>query len=241
MGAVNSTSLVVNPPHSPQLVSDTDSLNHGDVIFRPLEGVYGRLFNHFGIYIGEKDVIHFTCDPNGAGLVERVDYETFAQGKRVHIEIDFSPNNSKKRPGRRIAQSALNIYYNLDGTKSDWETYNNRTQNCEHFTSFCATGLKYSKQTKKYSPSSRDPGSFSSSSSSSETSLFSVSPMIPSSNRSPNSISSNNGPSSFPLSNMGPSSFSSLDGARNSYSSSNMGSAMIKILANSYSLSRTQQ
>ena len=206
---------------SPQLVSDIGSLNSGDVIFRPLEGVPGMIgFKHFGVYIGERDVIHFTRDvTNGAGLIERVDYEIFALGRTVHIERDFSPNNSKKRFERKVTESALILYYNLNGKKSDWEIYNTDTQNCEHFTTFCATGIKYSKQTNRSSPPSGGPGSFSSSSSSSESGLVSLA-----SNGNLSSLPSSSWiPSSFSSSNMGVDSFFSSNGGHGSYSSTNRG------------------
>ena len=222
MGGANSTSSSVDPSNlSPQLVSDVGSLNSGDVIFRPLEGVPGIIgFNHFGVYIGERDVIHFICDvTNGAGLIEKVDYEIFAQGGTVHIERDFSPNNSEKRPRRRIAQSALNLYYNLNGMKSDWEIYIIQTRNCEHFTTFCATGIKYSKQTRRSSPPSGGPGSFSSSSSSSESGLVSLA-----SNGNLSSLPSSSWiTSSFSSSNMGVDSFFSSNGGHGSYSLTHRG------------------
>ena len=113
----------------------------GDIIYRPLPGVVGFAnYCHYGVYVGRNEVIHFT-EYKRKGKLEKVSLEDFADEREVDIQRDFSyPRRSK----RDTAMKALEIY-NLE--EDGWTTYNAMSKNCEHFANYCATSVKYSKQT----------------------------------------------------------------------------------------------
>ena len=40
------------------------------MIYRPLEGVNGCVWDHYGVYISDDEIIDFTQDVDGSGLRE---------------------------------------------------------------------------------------------------------------------------------------------------------------------------
>ena len=133
--------------HNIHLENGLADLEAGDIIYRPLSGVVGFAnYCHYGVYVGRKEVIHFTED-NGKGKLERVSLEDFAHGRKVDIQRDFSLHERHSKKDTML--KALEIYHIEDPELlEEWDKYSVKSNNCEHFANYCATGVKYSRQTK---------------------------------------------------------------------------------------------
>jgi len=111
----------------------------GDVIY-----VNRGLYQHYGIYNNDESVIHFSPDkgkeisPEDAYIRETSLLEFLKDGI---LEIDHSVK--PVFPPEEIAHRALRLV----GT--NLKKYNLFFFNCEHFTSWCATGKLKSKQVEK--------------------------------------------------------------------------------------------
>lgn len=112
----------------------------GDVIFAD-RGIY----NHYGIYIGRGQVIHFS-GPKGhettASLVDviQTSIEEFHKGDEFYIErypYDFKYKPFKATEVIRRAKSKLGK------EKGNYDLVN---YNCEHFANWCKYGVKFSSQ-----------------------------------------------------------------------------------------------
>ena len=119
----------------------------GDIIYRPLSGVVGFAnYCHYGVYVGRNEVIHFT-QYKRKGKLEKVSLEDFADDKAVDIQRDFSLHGRHSK--KDTMMKALEIYQIEDSELlEEWDKYNLNSTNCEHFANYCATGVKYSRQTK---------------------------------------------------------------------------------------------
>ncbi|KAI6659053.1 NC domain protein [Oopsacas minuta] len=117
----------------------------GDILYRRMNGVLGMFIYHYGVFIGKKEVIQFTCSACKAseGILEKVSLDEFLAGELelgVITKFEYATKNKKD-----ICRKAFEIYQ-LDEEREDWCEYNWRRNNCEHFANYCATGHKYSSQ-----------------------------------------------------------------------------------------------
>ena len=115
----------------------------GDVICRYLENGLGWLgYKHYGIYVGGGEVIHYACR-NGSSIgmiLRRESVEVFANNQSV-----WKKTWRGERDKADIVQTALDVYNGRDYS-ADWDDYNAFSLNCEHFASYCATGILRSRQ-----------------------------------------------------------------------------------------------
>lgn len=98
-------------------------------------------YSHHGIYLGNGYVIHYAglCEGLKSAPIEITTLDTF-QGKAKKIEVVsyegikcFSPEKIIERAMSRLGEDSYHLV----------------TNNCEHFASWCITGLAESKQVKK--------------------------------------------------------------------------------------------
>jgi len=116
-----------------------DIAKKGDVIF-----VDRLLYKHYGIYVNEKNVVHFSPDKGKEisaedAYIRKTTLDEFLKGGVLRID------HSVKRafPPEEIARRALRLV----GTNLN--EYNLIFFNCEHFAHWCATGKLKSKQVEK--------------------------------------------------------------------------------------------
>jgi hypothetical protein len=113
----------------------SEDLKHGDHIYVKRSG---RLYSHHGIYTGERTVIHYKGEEKEKKdpMVTETSLTGFLKGgklKRRDYKKRFPLSDTL-----RIAREQLSI-----------RDYSLAFNNCEHFATFCATGKKKSKQTRK--------------------------------------------------------------------------------------------
>lgn len=113
-----------------------NNFKKGDVI-KCFRGLYW----HFGVYVGNNKVIHFSTRDNGdfdvknANIIE-TSLDQFSQG--CHTSVDNSV------PARFSSDEIVNRAKRKLGTES--ESYNIITNNCEHFANWCKSGRAVSYQ-----------------------------------------------------------------------------------------------
>ncbi|MEB3341876.1 lecithin retinol acyltransferase family protein [Okeania sp.] len=100
--------------------------------FLKIDGVY----EHHGIDCGDGTVIHYR---KGTDTIERTSTREFTDGRKVYI---------KRYPLRYIADTVIQRAESRLGEKK----YNLLFNNCEHFATWCITGLSYSQQVKNFIP-----------------------------------------------------------------------------------------
>lgn len=111
----------------------------GDQIY-----VYRELFNlqgvyeHHGIDYGDGSVIHYR---KPSEIIERTSLETFARGNLVYVRqyadgFCFIPDVVIHRAKSRLGERKYNLLFN----------------NCEHFATWCKTGISDSKQIRDFVP-----------------------------------------------------------------------------------------
>jgi len=94
------------------------------------------LYAHHGIYVGDGRVVHYAGLANGweSGPVEEVSLEQFANGERVfasaHSSRSFSAAEIVARARSRLGENMYSLFRN----------------NCEHFSQWCVTGRRRSRQ-----------------------------------------------------------------------------------------------
>ncbi|HAN75223.1 MAG TPA: NC domain-containing protein [Planktothrix sp. UBA8407] len=108
-------------------------------IFREFWNFEG-LYEHHGIDFGDGTVIHYR---KPSEIIERTSIETFSRGKKIHI---------RQYPIRYIADTVLNRAQSRLGEKQ----YNLLFNNCEHFATWCVTGVSKSQQVENFIPLLRD-------------------------------------------------------------------------------------
>ena len=115
---------------------------YGDVI-----KVNRALYAHYGVYVGDKRVIHYTDEGGGdfKGMVQETSLESFLAGADGYfvVELDpdeyehiYSPKETVKRARDKLGE----------------EDYNFFTHNCEHFAVWCKTGEDRSAQVSAFNP-----------------------------------------------------------------------------------------
>ncbi len=102
--------------------------------FNNLEGVY----QHHGIDVGDGSVIHYR---KPSEIIEQTSYDTFSRGNSVYVReypqgFCFIPEVVVKRAFSRLGENKYNLLFN----------------NCEHFATWCKTGVSESQQVKDFIP-----------------------------------------------------------------------------------------
>lgn len=102
--------------------------------FWNLEGLY----QHHGIDCGDGTVIHYR---KPSEIIERTSFATFSRGNSVSIknysqDFCFVPNVVVSRAESRLGEENYNLLFN----------------NCEHFATWCKTGISDSKQIRDFVP-----------------------------------------------------------------------------------------
>lgn len=115
----------------------SENYKAGDVL-RVKRGLY----SHFGVYVGNGQVVHFSAGNNGELNPRKAKimltflqyFENGGQSKRCNR------NPFERDSNKDIAQRALSLV----GTK--FGGYNLITNNCEHFARFCENRIRFSDQ-----------------------------------------------------------------------------------------------
>ncbi|HBL09906.1 MAG TPA: NC domain-containing protein [Cyanobacteria bacterium UBA11162] len=97
-----------------------------------LQGVY----EHHGIDCGDGTVIHYR---KPSETIERTSLATFARGNKIYVKqypTCFIPDVAIQRAKSRLGERKYNLLFN----------------NCEHFATWCKTGVSYSQQIKDFVP-----------------------------------------------------------------------------------------
>lgn len=102
--------------------------------FMNLKGVY----QHHGIDCGDGTVIHYR---KPSEIVERTTFKTFSRGNPVYVVeykngFCFIPDIVVSRAESRLSEQKYNLLFN----------------NCEHFATWCKTGISESVQIKDFIP-----------------------------------------------------------------------------------------
>ncbi|MDJ0572128.1 MAG: lecithin retinol acyltransferase family protein [Pleurocapsa sp. MO_192.B19] len=96
------------------------------------------LYRHHGIDCGDGTVIHYR---KPSETIERTSLETFSRGNPVYVAeygdgFGYIPHVVVERAKSRLGEREYNLLFN----------------NCEHFASWCKTGVSDSKQIKDFLP-----------------------------------------------------------------------------------------
>ncbi|MGL5831719.1 MAG: lecithin retinol acyltransferase family protein [Waterburya sp.] len=102
--------------------------------FGQLQGVY----KHYGIDCGDGTVIHYRKPQE---IIERTSLATFSRGNPIYVAeysegFGYIPDVVVERAKSRLGENNYNLLSN----------------NCEHFASWCKTGISDSKQIRNYLP-----------------------------------------------------------------------------------------
>ncbi|MBW4576633.1 MAG: lecithin retinol acyltransferase family protein [Aphanothece sp. CMT-3BRIN-NPC111] len=100
--------------------------------FLNIQGVY----EHHGIDCGDGTVIHYR---KPSETIERTSLEMLAQGSIIyvqHYQTCFIPDVAVHRAESRLGERQYNLLFN----------------NCEHFATWCKTGVSYSQQVVDFIP-----------------------------------------------------------------------------------------
>ena len=100
----------------------------------------GGAYTHHALGLGEGRVIHYSGlanDLSTAGVIEEVDLDAFAQGKKIeiraHLDRKYSVKDAIIRARLRLGEDQYHILHN----------------NCEHFVEWCITGEHRSQQSSR--------------------------------------------------------------------------------------------
>lgn len=102
--------------------------------FAKLEGVY----KHHGIDCGDGSVIHYR---KPSEIIERTSMQTFNRGNNIYVceypqGFCFIDDVVVRRAESRLGENEYNLLFN----------------NCEHFATWCKTGINDSKQIREFIP-----------------------------------------------------------------------------------------
>ncbi|MGL5083930.1 MAG: lecithin retinol acyltransferase family protein [Microcoleaceae cyanobacterium] len=100
--------------------------------FLNLEGVY----EHHGIDCGDGTVVHYR---KPSETIERTSIETFARGLSIYLKeysFRYIPDTVIRRAESRLGERKYNLLFN----------------NCEHFATWCITGVSDSRQIRDFVP-----------------------------------------------------------------------------------------
>ncbi len=111
----------------------------GDQIYayRELFNLQG-LYEHHGIDCGDGSAIHYR---KPSEIIERTSLDTFARGNRIYVReyasgFCFIPDVVIQRAESRLGEQKYNLLFN----------------NCEHFATWCKTGISNSQQIQDFVP-----------------------------------------------------------------------------------------
>lgn len=143
-------------------LTSEDFLKPGDMI-----GVSRGTYEHYGIYIGHKRVIHYAGDGNdfsGKISIHEAPFEEFIKNSKNYFVISFAGKHPVriKSTTKFIANDTFGCYSNKKySIYSPEETlqraysrigetkYSLIKNNCEHFAMWCKTGVSESTQVKQ--------------------------------------------------------------------------------------------
>lgn len=105
----------------------------GSIIKRPIEGFWGWLYDHMGIYIGNNQVVHFSGESKKERdvLIHKVCLAEFAAGHKVQLHA--APKN--RMHAIAICKKADQIYKNRNNSYNG--RYHFTWNNCEDFCIEC--------------------------------------------------------------------------------------------------------
>ncbi|MEE3453038.1 lecithin retinol acyltransferase family protein [Dialister sp.] len=114
------------------LTDEPGAAKAGDVIY-----VQRTFYKHYGVYIGNKKVIHFAPKKEGGiAVIHETTLSKFLGDEADYHVVDFSGEKVYTRETTvRRAKRCLGI-----------KGYDLISSNCEHFALWCRTGHKYSTQ-----------------------------------------------------------------------------------------------
>jgi len=130
---------IVFVTREPLLLKSIDSRMNKESCF--IDKLIARIvyYRHYGIQINDKEIIHFYCPSIlklKMGRVEKISIEKFTGSDGIleyeNNSVDLSRNEIIKR-----AEKYLN---------TDFGGYKITSNNCEHFSNWCLTGEKKTKQ-----------------------------------------------------------------------------------------------
>lgn len=119
-----------------------ESLSVGDIIYT--ERKHG-LYSHYGIYVGENQVVHFSApkgretDAESADIIQ-TSIEEFLRGDQLFVLREKPGSDYKPYPPDVIVERAKAEIGKRKGT------YSLVSNNCEHFAYWCRYGVKESIQ-----------------------------------------------------------------------------------------------
>lgn len=96
--------------------------------------VQREVYSHHGVHIGDKQLIHYSGNPNDlSGKIEYTNIVDFSEGRNLFVRVYFDRFNLAETVHRARSRLGEN-------------QYNLTTNNCEHFASWCITGNRSSAQ-----------------------------------------------------------------------------------------------
>lgn len=114
----------------------------GDIICK---NSAGGLYQHYGIYVGDNKVVHFS-GPKGQEInpleadINETTLKDFLKGEKLYIMREKSESKLKPLPEDEIVRRARNEIGRHKGS------YDLVFNNCEHFAYYCRFGVKKSQQ-----------------------------------------------------------------------------------------------
>jgi len=127
----------------------------------------GGLYSHHGIDCGDGTVIHLTAVRRGAPGVERIPLEAFAEGGEVKVRAYDAFLRAASAPERAVRDASLAFGRALDSARGMANKHPDTSpdavvaraesrlgelgfdmwlNNCEHFATWCRTGISNSAQ-----------------------------------------------------------------------------------------------
>lgn len=110
--------------------------NKGDIIRVSILRGTGLIPQHYGIYDGAGWVYHFTGNSIADARIQYTTLTDFEKGGKAYVEKVYSEKFHAEEIIRRAASKI----------GSDFGGYNLLKNNCEHFSYWCVTGIRYSSQ-----------------------------------------------------------------------------------------------
>ena len=125
-----------------------DNLEHRNKHMTLVDEIIARTksYYHYGIQISENEIVHFVGPSyfkRKESKIEIISIDSFLRNGTLEIVKDYKPYFSREK----IVERALSQV----GTK--FGIYSIPDNNCEHFATWCATGIKQSQQSKLLSRS----------------------------------------------------------------------------------------
>ena len=126
---------IINDPYKYLI----DNLSAGSVIFVDNYFIGYNAYQHYGVYIGDKKVVHFAPYEGQEisfenGVIHETTLEKFLRGRTLQVDTEIEKKFTDSEIIRR-ARSRINE-----------KGYDLLTNNCEHFARWCVTGESVSYQ-----------------------------------------------------------------------------------------------